>query len=117
MHLIIGVGGPTSSGKTTLVKHLARILSSGSSSQPPPLIVHQDDFAPLEESLPWNKDLQARDWDHPHGAVSPYSLTTLIHPSTYTETYTFLPSQIDYPRLVSTFQHIRSHSSMPSSFS
>lgn len=68
MHLIIGVGGPTSSGKTTLAKHLASILSDSHSA--PLIIIHQDDFAPLEDNLPWNEEIKGRDWDHPDSAVS-----------------------------------------------
>ncbi|UZJ53924.1 hypothetical protein CBS101457_003244 [Exobasidium rhododendri] len=62
--LIIGVGGPTSSGKTTLAKHLFSLLPSGKCT-----MLHQDDFALPEEQLPWNEGLQARDWDSPVGTI------------------------------------------------
>lgn len=82
--LVIGVGGATSSGKTTLAKHLCSILQrrrqpqqqqeeqppvSGGRSGLSAVILHQDDFALPEEQLPWNETLQARDWDHPVGTV------------------------------------------------
>jgi len=38
--VLIGVGGATCSGKTTLAKHLRQIL-------PGSFIIHQDDFAPV----------------------------------------------------------------------
>ena len=99
--LMIGVGGASSSGKTTLAKHLADLFRdavhaynsaspdgspSGSASKyrdeadgsqangpverPDVMIVHQDDFAPKEDDLPWNDDIQARDWDTQNGSVS-----------------------------------------------
>jgi nicotinamide/nicotinate riboside kinase len=40
--ILIAVGGPTCSGKTSLVKQLCQILPEGDS-----FIVHQDDFAPV----------------------------------------------------------------------
>lgn len=42
--ILIAVGGPTCSGKTSLVKHLCKILPEGDS-----FIVHQDDFAPVSQ--------------------------------------------------------------------
>ena len=63
--LVVGVGGPTSSGKTTLAKHLLSLLPTDKRA-----MLHQDDFALPEEQLPWNEKLQARDWDSPIGTVS-----------------------------------------------
>jgi nicotinamide/nicotinate riboside kinase len=63
--IVIGVGGATSSGKTTLAKHLLALLPKDKSA-----MLHQDDFALPEEQLPWNETLQARDWDSPIGTVS-----------------------------------------------
>lgn len=63
--LVIGVGGPTSSGKTTLAKHLLSLLPKGKGA-----MLHQDDFALPEEQLPWNDTIKARDWDSPIGTVS-----------------------------------------------
>ncbi|PWN38400.1 P-loop containing nucleoside triphosphate hydrolase protein [Meira miltonrushii] len=62
--IVVGVGGPTSSGKTTIAKHLLALI-------PPKIgvILHQDDFALPEESLPFNETLQARDWDNPIGTI------------------------------------------------
>ena len=45
--ILIAVGGPTCSGKTSLVKHLCKILPEGDS-----FIVHQDDFAPVSPIIP-----------------------------------------------------------------
>ncbi|KAI8992868.1 P-loop containing nucleoside triphosphate hydrolase protein [Trametes punicea] len=41
--ILVGIGGATCSGKTTLAKHLRRIL-------PNSVIVHQDDFAPVKRT-------------------------------------------------------------------
>lgn len=40
--LLIAIGGPTCSGKTSLVKHIQSVLPDGDS-----FIIHQDDFAPV----------------------------------------------------------------------
>jgi nicotinamide/nicotinate riboside kinase len=45
--ILIAVGGPTCSGKTSLVKQLCQILPEGDS-----FIVHQDDFAPVRSDFP-----------------------------------------------------------------
>ncbi|KZP34373.1 P-loop containing nucleoside triphosphate hydrolase protein [Athelia psychrophila] len=60
--ILVGIGGATCSGKTTLVKHLARIL-------PNSFIIHQDDFAPPAERTPMHPTLQLEDWDAPRGAM------------------------------------------------
>lgn len=62
--LIIGVGGATNSGKTTLAKYILSLFPAQRC-----LMLHQDDFALPESELPWNDTLQARDWDHPIGTV------------------------------------------------
>lgn len=77
--LLIGIGGPTCSGKTSLTKHLVQLLSPSSSSSsasssgeedsPKCLILHQDDFAPPESSLVWNKEVESADWDDPDTSV------------------------------------------------
>ncbi|KAH9986758.1 hypothetical protein BJV74DRAFT_515444 [Russula compacta] len=53
--ILIGIGGATCSGKTTLAKHLHNIL-------PDSFIIHQDDFAPPEATLPVHPTL-GQDWD------------------------------------------------------
>ncbi|KAG1847360.1 hypothetical protein DFJ58DRAFT_798162 [Suillus subalutaceus] len=58
--ILVGLGGATCSGKTTLAKHLKSIL-------PNSVIVHQDDFAPPEELLPIKHGYQ--DWDAPDCAI------------------------------------------------
>ncbi|PWN50598.1 P-loop containing nucleoside triphosphate hydrolase protein [Violaceomyces palustris] len=100
--VIIGVGGATCSGKTTLAKHLLNILhptppstctriSQPNSTVRDAFILHQDDFAPLEETLPWNQEFQVRDWDWPDGAIQ-------------------------YEKMRSTLDHIRSTGSIPEGF-
>lgn len=74
--VVVGVGGATCSGKTTLAKHLVQILNSSEKSSSDKggitdaFILHQDDFAPLESTLPVNEELGVTDWDHPPTAVS-----------------------------------------------
>ncbi|KAN0064367.1 ribosylnicotinamide kinase [Thecaphora frezii] len=87
--LIVGVGGATCSGKTTLSKHLLRILSLASL---PSFILHQDDFAPLESTLPIHATFNERDWDAPATAI-------------------------DYARMRDTLRHIRQTGELPPGFS
>ncbi|KAJ3511279.1 hypothetical protein NLJ89_g4196 [Agrocybe chaxingu] len=61
--ILVGVGGATCSGKTTLAKHLKRIL-------PDSVIIHQDDFAPPQELVPVHPIHKVQDWDAPAGAIS-----------------------------------------------
>ncbi|KIO04520.1 hypothetical protein M404DRAFT_1000648 [Pisolithus tinctorius Marx 270] len=60
--ILIGVGGATCSGKTTLAKHLRTIL-------PNSVIVHQDDFAPPQELIPIHPVYNVQDWDSPENAI------------------------------------------------
>ncbi|KAJ3733780.1 P-loop containing nucleoside triphosphate hydrolase protein [Lentinula guzmanii] len=60
--ILVGIGGATCSGKTTLAKHLARIL-------PNSVIIHQDDFAPPQEQVPIHPVYKIQDWDAPAGAI------------------------------------------------
>ncbi|KAF9564775.1 P-loop containing nucleoside triphosphate hydrolase protein [Agrocybe pediades] len=61
--ILVGVGGATCSGKTTLAKHLNRIL-------PDSVIIHQDDFAPPQELVPVHPIHKVQDWDAPAGAIT-----------------------------------------------
>ncbi|KAF9476378.1 P-loop containing nucleoside triphosphate hydrolase protein [Pholiota conissans] len=61
--ILIGVGGATCSGKTTLAKHLRNIL-------PDSVIIHQDDFAPPQELVPYHPIHNVQDWDAPAGAIA-----------------------------------------------
>lgn len=86
---MVGVGGATCSGKTTLAKHLLQILNASSHSVAEAqdtragtsagireaFILHQDDFAPPEATLPVNEEFGVTDWDHPPTAVG--SVTAL----------------------------------------
>lgn len=75
--VVVGVGGATCSGKTTLAKHLLQILnpsqrkdgSSETGDITDAFILHQDDFAPPEATLPVNEEFGVTDWDHPPTAV------------------------------------------------
>ncbi|TFK44477.1 P-loop containing nucleoside triphosphate hydrolase protein [Crucibulum laeve] len=60
--VLVGIGGATCSGKTTLAKHLNRIL-------PDSVIIHQDDFAPPQELVPVHPIHQVQDWDAAPGAI------------------------------------------------
>jgi len=60
--ILVGIGGATCSGKTTLAKHLRRIL-------PNSVIIHQDDFAPPQELVPVHPVYKVQDWDAPAGAI------------------------------------------------
>ncbi|KAJ9477198.1 Nicotinamide riboside kinase [Pseudozyma hubeiensis] len=101
--VVVGVGGATCSGKTTLAKHLLHILNSSSDSHSSSgqsyqggikdaFILHQDDFAPPEATLPVDEKYGVTDWDHP-------------------------PTAIDYKRMHRTIQHIKSTGSFPPEFS
>jgi nicotinamide/nicotinate riboside kinase len=108
--ILIAVGGPTCSGKTSLVKQLCQILPEGDS-----FIVHQDDFAPVrsdfplsgtethsfvcyhadnnprpgqpEAQLPYHPDHpEWQDWDHPPTAILwPEFQRALLHSKTHGE--------------------------------
>ncbi|KAH7888434.1 hypothetical protein F5I97DRAFT_1852647 [Phlebopus sp. FC_14] len=60
--ILVGIGGATCSGKTTLAKHLKNIL-------PNSVIIHQDDFAPPRELIPRHPVYDVEDWDTPQGAI------------------------------------------------
>ncbi|KAJ7287751.1 P-loop containing nucleoside triphosphate hydrolase protein [Mycena rebaudengoi] len=60
--ILVGIGGATCSGKTTLAKHLKRIL-------PDSVIIHQDDFAPPQELIPKHPVYNVQDWDAAPGAI------------------------------------------------
>ncbi|KAJ1604005.1 hypothetical protein NDA14_004055 [Ustilago hordei] len=94
--VVVGVGGATCSGKTTLAKHLLQILNPSqkgtSSGITEAFILHQDDFAPPEASLPVNEEYGVTDWDHP-------------------------PTAIDYKRMHRTIEHIKSTGTLPPDFS
>ncbi|KAJ7039171.1 P-loop containing nucleoside triphosphate hydrolase protein [Mycena alexandri] len=60
--ILVGIGGATCSGKTTLAKHLHRIL-------PNSVIIHQDDFAPPQELVPMHPVHNVQDWDAAPGAI------------------------------------------------
>mgnify|MGYP002758613471 FL=1 len=66
------VRGPTCSGKSTLASDLQAILMprAGEASTIVSVdVLHQDDFCPPSEQIPWNQVWQVQDWDTPHGSV------------------------------------------------
>lgn len=69
--VFVGVGGATCSGKTTLAKHLRRIL-------PNSVIIHQDDFAPPMEEVPLHPVHGVQDWDSAPGAISWARMVTFL---------------------------------------
>jgi len=60
--VMAGISGATCSGKTTLAKHLARIIPSS-------LLLFQDDFAPPAEQIPVDAEHGWQDWDDAKGAI------------------------------------------------
>ncbi|TCD66720.1 ribosylnicotinamide kinase [Steccherinum ochraceum] len=60
--ILVGIGGASSSGKTTLAKHLRNIV-------PGSMILHQDDFAPPQELIPIHPEHNVQDWDAAEGAI------------------------------------------------
>ncbi|TBU64307.1 P-loop containing nucleoside triphosphate hydrolase protein [Dichomitus squalens] len=61
--VLIGIGGATCSGKTTLAKHLRRIL-------PNSVIIHQDHvFLQPQELVPVHPMYGVQDWDRAEGAI------------------------------------------------
>ncbi|KAF8170292.1 P-loop containing nucleoside triphosphate hydrolase protein [Mycena galopus ATCC 62051] len=70
--ILVGIGGATCSGKTTLAKHLKRIL-------PNSVIIHQDDFAPPQELVPVHPVHNVQDWDAPAGAIDWPRLISFLH--------------------------------------
>ncbi|GFZ50946.1 hypothetical protein JCM24511_08704 [Saitozyma sp. JCM 24511] len=81
--VIIGIGGASCSGKTLLAKHIRRALPSGAT------IIHQDDFAPPVEQVPYSPDFpDLQDWDDP-------------------------PTCILWPEFRDTLRHVRSTGVLP----
>jgi len=60
--ILVGIGGPTCSGKTTLAKHLRQIWRDS-------VIIHQDDFAPPAENIPVHPLHNVQDWDAAPSAI------------------------------------------------
>ncbi|KIJ67470.1 hypothetical protein HYDPIDRAFT_84316 [Hydnomerulius pinastri MD-312] len=61
--ILVGVGGATCSGKTTLAKHLHSIL-------PDSCIIHQDNaLIQPQELIPYHPVHSVQDWDAPQGAI------------------------------------------------
>lgn len=68
--LIIGISGPSSSGKTTLARLLRDIY-------PRAFILHEDDFYKPDTDIPINKDHDVADWDCLEAIDMPKFLQTL----------------------------------------
>lgn len=60
--ILVGVGGSSSSGKTTLSKKLLNVL-------PQSFIIHQDDFAPPNEQIPVDPTHNVQNWDDPDSSI------------------------------------------------
>lgn len=60
--IIIGIGGASCSGKTTLAKYLRKILPGNG-------LIHQDDFAPPQALVPVHPDYGVQDWDSAPTAI------------------------------------------------
>ncbi|KAG0638924.1 P-loop containing nucleoside triphosphate hydrolase protein [Tuber brumale] len=58
--LLIAISGPSSTGKTTLTRHLQAIFSP-----PSPECLHQDDFFHTDMEIPVSPQSGAQDWDCP----------------------------------------------------
>ncbi|KAJ7723694.1 hypothetical protein B0H16DRAFT_1333947 [Mycena metata] len=69
--ILVGIGGGTCSGTTTLAKHLQRIL-------PNSIVIHQDDFAQPQELLPIHPVHNLRDWDAAPSAIWPRLVEFLV---------------------------------------
>ncbi|PUU83066.1 hypothetical protein B9Z19DRAFT_1073781 [Tuber borchii] len=59
--LLIAISGPSSTGKTTLTRHLQAIFSQ----PPPPPRLHQDDFFRTDLEIPISSESGVQDWDCP----------------------------------------------------
>jgi nicotinamide/nicotinate riboside kinase len=59
--ILIGVGGATSSGKSTLAARLAPLING--------TILPQDDFALPESELRYDERIDGKDWDDPEHSV------------------------------------------------
>ncbi len=120
--VVVGVGGATCSGKTTLAKHLLQILnpsqkgdSSSKGGITEAFILHQDDFAPPEATLPVNEEFGVTDWDHPPTAVSRplHDDNTVYQRRCLLTSFALYDLQIDYKRIHRTIEHIKSTGSFP----
>ncbi|TIC38122.1 P-loop containing nucleoside triphosphate hydrolase protein [Wallemia mellicola] len=80
--ILIGVGGSSSSGKTTLSKKLLNIL-------PNSFIIHQDDFAPPNDKIPLDPIHNVQNWDDPDYSIE---WDRLIKVLDYVKTEGKLPS-------------------------
>ncbi|KAL1405109.1 ribosylnicotinamide kinase [Vanrija albida] len=60
--ILVGVGGASCAGKTSLAKHLRRLL-------PNALLLHMDDFAPASDDVPISAEHGIQDWDDPETCI------------------------------------------------
>ena len=80
--ILIGVGGSTSSGKTTLSKNLLKILPKST------FLIHQDDFAPPSSLLPLDEN-GLPNWDGPDHSIDWITLQNTLR---YVKKFGELPS-------------------------
>lgn len=56
--ILIAIGGPSSSGKTTITKNLVKLFTDCK-------IIHQDDFYKPDDKIPIDPTTKEQNWDHP----------------------------------------------------
>ncbi|KAH9941030.1 P-loop containing nucleoside triphosphate hydrolase protein [Amylocystis lapponica] len=103
--ILVGIGGATCSGKTTLAKHLRRII-------PRSVIIHQDP----QELIPIHPVYGVQDWDDAKGAIdwprmvkalAEVKRTGTIPPEHYSHDH--LNEQRDLPIDTATYERWRDH--------
>ncbi|KAJ1836182.1 ribosylnicotinamide kinase [Coemansia sp. RSA 2711] len=62
--VVIGLSGPSSSGKTTIALNLIKLF-------PRTVVIHQDDFYKPDSQIPINADANIQDWDCPEAFDMP----------------------------------------------
>jgi nicotinamide/nicotinate riboside kinase len=82
--LLVGLSGPSSSGKTTIARLLRDIL-------PNAFIIHEDDFYKTDAEIPINKEHDLADWD----CLESINLPALESALTYIKANGSIPSDLE----------------------
>jgi nicotinamide/nicotinate riboside kinase len=82
--LLVGLSGPSSSGKTTIARLLRDIL-------PNAFILHEDDFYKTDAEIPINKEHDLADWD----CLESINLPALESALTYIKANGSIPSDLE----------------------